>query len=125
MEIKDLVKSWFKKWDEGDFLNLPIAETFKHTSPFGTINGKKAYLNLVQENKDKFLGHVFKLHDELYENDRGCVRYTSTKGKDFILDVSEWYYVKDNLIEEIIAYYHIGEIRDERKLSDVESEPRK
>jgi hypothetical protein len=24
--------------------------------------------------------------------------------------------MKDNLIEEIIAYYHIGEIRDERKL---------
>ena len=101
----------------GDFLDLPIADNFKHTSPFGTIDGKKAYLDLVQENKDKFLGYHFDIHDAIYEEDKACVRYTGVQG-DFTLDVSEWYYVKDGLIVEIIAYYHIGEIREERQLSE-------
>ena len=118
MDLKDLVKIWFEKWDNGDYLNLPISENFKHTSPFGTIDGKQTYLDLVKENEDKFLGYTFDLHDSIYEKDKACVRYTTKQGKDFSLDVSEWYYVKDNLIEEIISYYHIGEIREERQLEN-------
>ncbi|ALM06599.1 hypothetical protein SB49_01305 [Sediminicola sp. YIK13] len=116
MGIKDLVKRWFDLWESGDFNSLPIAENFKHSSPFGTIVGKKTYLELVATNKDKFLGHKFELHEALYGENRAGVRYTTTQG-DFSMEVSEWYYVQDNLILEIIAYYHIGEIREERKLS--------
>ncbi len=117
METKELVRKWFEKWEEGDFLGLPISESFKHTSPFGTIDGKKQYIDLVQANKNKFLGYRFEMHDEIFEGDRGCVRYTAIQG-DFKLDVSEWYFVKDDVIEEIIAYYHIGEVREDRKLAN-------
>ena len=117
MELKSLIKKWFDKWEEGDFHHLPISENFKHTSPFDTINGKKEYINLVEANKDKFLGYRFEMHDEIYNKDKACVRYTAIQG-DFNLDVSEWYYIKNDLIEEIVAYYHIGEIRDERKFSN-------
>ena len=96
---------------------MPISENFKHTSPFGTINGKKEYVNLVEANKDKFLGYRFEIQDEIYDKDKACVRYTAVQG-DFELDVSEWYYEKNDLIESIVAYYHIGEIREERKLSN-------
>jgi len=118
MKPEILVKKWFDKWEEGDFTNLPISENFKHTSPFGTINGKTEYISLVKENEDKFLGYRFEIHDKIFDNDRACVRYTAIQG-DFKLDVSEWYYIKHDLIEEIIAYYHIGEIREERKLSNL------
>lgn len=117
MNLKKLVKKWFEKWKEGDFHDLPISENFKHTSPFGTINGKKEYIALVEANKDKFLGYRFEIHDEIYDMDKACVRYTAIQG-DFNLDVSEWYYAKNDLIEKIVAYYHIGEIRDKRKLSN-------
>ncbi len=118
MDSKELVKEWFYKWGKGDFLNLPISENFKHTSPFGTIDGKKTYLDLVKENQDKFLGYVFEIHDGIYGTHKACVRYTAKQGDDFGLDVSEWYYIKDNLIEKIFSYYHIGEVRDERKLEN-------
>ena len=119
MQVEELVKKWFEKWECGDYLNLPLSEDFKHTSPFGTIEGKRAYLDLVKENEEKFLGYTFYLHDWIYDNDRACVRYTTKQGKDFSLDVSEWYYMKDNLIQEIISYYHIGEIREERQLKNL------
>ncbi|MDH7444354.1 nuclear transport factor 2 family protein [Aquimarina sp. 2201CG14-23] len=118
MDLKELVEKWFNIWEEGDFLELPISDNFKHTSPYGTIEGKRAYINLVEANKDKFLGHHFEIHDTIYGVDRACVRYTAKQG-DFTLDVSEWYFPKDSLIEEIIAYYNIaGDIPDERKLSE-------
>ncbi len=116
MKTEDLVRDWFEKWERGNYRDLPIATNFKHSSPFGTIEGKKAYFDLVKENEDKFLGQTFELHDTLFEDNRACVRYTARQGDDFELEVSEWYYIRDGLIEEIIAYYHMGEIRQERQL---------
>lgn len=119
MSTKELVKSWFQKWETGDFMHLPITENFSHTSPYGTINGKDSYTDLVESNLDKFLGHTFIIHDELYGEDHACVRYTGIKG-DFRLEVSEWYYIKNGLIEKIVAYYNIeGEISEERKLKNL------
>lgn len=117
MDIKTLVKNWFKIWENGDFMNLPVTENFTHISPFGTIINKKEYIKLVVNNKNKFLGYQFQIHDEIYDIQKACVRYTA-KQKDFKLDVSEWYYIKDNLIDKIIAHYHIGEIREDRKLEN-------
>lgn len=118
MVIKKLVSKWFEKWESGDYQQLPISEDFEHHSPFGTIRGKQAYLELVRENEDKFLGQSFAIQDAIYESDRACVRYTAQQGKEFQLEVSEWYYAKDQLLEKIVAYYHIGEIRADRVIDD-------
>ncbi len=120
MKIKALIRDWFDKWEQGDFLNLPVSDTFKHTSPFGTIDGKKNYIALVSQNKDKFLGYSFEIHDTIYNEHSACVRYTARQEPDFTLDVSEWYYVKNDLIEKIIAYYHIGDIRQDRQLETLD-----
>lgn len=116
--VQVLVMQWFTQWEKGNFLELPISENFIHESPFGVIKGKKTYLELVAKEKDKFLGYTFQIHDGVYAADKGCVRYTAKQGKNFSLDVSEWYYIKDNLIEKIVAYYHIGDIKEERKIEE-------
>ena len=118
--MKELVHTWFEKWETGDYLNIPVADNFKHTSPYGTIDGKESYLNLIDANKDKFLNNHIEIKDQIYEKDRACVRYTVSQG-DFSMEVSEWLYKKEDLIEEIIAYYNIeGEISEDRKLSNLE-----
>ena len=115
--VKAIIHEWFYKWESGDFENLPVSEDFTHTSPFGTIEGKKQYFKVVSENKDKFLGYHFRINDEIYGQDKACVAYTAIQG-DFELEVSEWYYIKDHKIEKINSYYHIGDIRKERKLKN-------
>ncbi len=117
MTIKQLIEQWFNAWNNGNFRDIPVTEDFQHTSPFGTIEGKKTYLNVVEENREKFLGYTFEIHDAIYEENHACVRYTARQGADFSLDVSEWYYLKDGLIGSIVAYYHIGEIRGNRELA--------
>ena len=116
MQLQELVHMWFSKWEEGDFLNLPISDHFTHASPYGTINGKKQYIELVEANKDKFLGHRFEIHNAIYNVDVACVRYTAIQG-DFKLHVSEWHFTNKGLIDKIVAYYNIeGEISESRKL---------
>lgn len=115
MKSQQLVKTWFEKWATGDFENIPVTENFCHTSPFDRIKGKAAYLETVQSNKDKFLGYRFEIEDAIYGETSAAVRYIAQQG-DFRLEVSEWFYFENDLIREIVAYYHIGEIREERKL---------
>jgi len=112
LKTSDIIQKWFEAWETGNYEDIPITDDFKHTSPYGTIAGKDAYLALVAANEDKFLGHTFKIHDALYGETTACVRYTGERG-DFSLDVSEWYKFEDNMIREIISYYNIegeGEI---------------
>ena len=117
IESERLVIEWFEIWQKGNFQDLPIAEHFSHTSPFGVVQGKKAYLNLVESNAEKFLGYTFEIQDAIYEEDKACVRYKAKQGDDFELEVSEWHYINMGLIEKVVAYYHIGEIREDRELS--------
>lgn len=119
MDCSKLVKQWFDIWEKGNFEALPLAENFSHTSPYGTINGKQAYMDLVNDNRDKFLGHTFNIHDTIFEGNRACIMYTAVQG-DFRLEVTEWHYIQNNLIEKIIAYYNIpGEVREDRKLENL------
>ena len=104
MDSKTLMLDWFKKWETGDFHNLSISDSFCHTSPYGTIKGKRNYLNIVASNTDKFLGYSFKIHDILADKEISCVRYTAIR-KDFKLDVTEWHFSSDGLIDKILAYY--------------------
>ncbi len=96
-------------------INLPVTSDFKHTSPFGTIKSKEAYVELVKSSKNKFLGYNFKILDEMYAESSASVRYSASHGKDFRLDASVWYYFENDLIKEVIAYYHIGEVREDRQ----------
>ncbi len=119
MTTEQIVKDWFTKWAAGDFLELPLTADFEHTSPFGTIAGKEQYLATVEANRDKFLGYTFTIHDALYAADKACIRYTAKQGE-FSLDVSEWHYLENGLIREIVAYYHIGDIREDHELDAVD-----
>ena len=118
MNTKQLVQQWFDLWITGDYPNLPLSDNFTHTSPFGTIHGKTAYIDIIKENEEKFLGYTFELHDGIYQDQKACVQYTAKQGDDFRLNISEWYYIEKGLIDKIVSYYHIGEIRQDRKIEE-------
>lgn len=117
--MNSVSKLWFSRWQEGDVENIPLTDNFVHKSPYGAIQGKQAYLDIVNANRDMFLNHRFEIHDVILEADKCCIRYTAIQG-DFKLDVTEWHYYAADLISEIVAYYNIeGEISEDRKLKDL------
>jgi hypothetical protein len=116
MRRRDISMNWFKAWETGALSELPIHADFVHCSPYGMIQGKSNYLELVHSNKDKFLGHRFEIEDLLEGEDSTCIRYIAIQG-DFKLEVTEWHYFLQNEIIRIVAYYNIpGEINEDRKL---------
>ena len=120
MELKEIIQRWFATWESGDYLQIPITENFRHSSPFGIIDGKKAYLDLVKSNIDKFLGHRFEFHDELIEDQKACIRYTATH-ENRSYRVSEWFYKEGDLLKEVVADFNVGAIGDDKKLKTPQS----
>ena len=110
MSIQDLVATWFEFWTTGNFEDLPLAEDFTHSSPYGKVEGKEAYLNLARANKEAFTGNTFHIHETIFDEYRGCIRYTM-KSPTGALEVSEWIYETNGLISKIIAYYNLQEER--------------
>ena len=108
MTLEVHVRAWFGAWQEGNYREIPVTDDFTHISPFGTVEGKAAYLELVEANLDSFLGFHFTIHDELHGDSVACVRYTAHKGE-FSLDASEWFFGTDAGIDEIVSYYNVGE----------------
>lgn len=107
MDARQLVKTWFECWETERYQDLPISENFKHISPYGSIQGKKSYIDLVEANLDRFLGHQFIFQDAVYEEEKACVRYKAVK-ESFGLEVTEWHYVRNGRIQKIVAYYNLG-----------------
>lgn len=115
MKSKALVEAWFDCWESGKLDELPITESFSHTSPFGVIEPKSKYMEVVLANTEKFLDHKFVIHDAFYAPNKAVVRYTAYQAGQ-ALNVSEWYYFEGGLIDKIIADYNVGDIEKDQRL---------
>ena len=101
---KFIVNQWFRVWEIGNSIDLPLHESFKHHSPYGVVDGKQTYLDIISESEHLFLGNRLTVHDEIFGDTSACVRYTMESAV-ATMEVSEWFYFQDGLIKEIIAYY--------------------
>jgi hypothetical protein len=101
---RELVDAWFDAFRNKDISKLELAGDFVHTSPYGEIKGRKAYLDLVRENPEAFFNPVIKIIDVIEGGDRFAVRYLMN-GK----PACDCIYVKDGQISKIYSYYHVGE----------------
>lgn len=67
--------SWFDAFHARDLSRLILAEDFVHSSPFGEIKGREAYLNMVRENPEAFFRPTVEIVDVLDSGDKFAVRY--------------------------------------------------
>ncbi len=109
LNLHPVVKKWFDCWETGNTQELPIAEDFSHTSPFGTIKSKKRYMEIVDNNKKDFLGNTLRVTKQIREGDTVCVQFEQKNGNTGLeMTVCEWYEIEGNLIREIRSFYNIG-----------------
>lgn len=111
MNIRQLIDTWFTIWNKESLNELLISENFKHTNLFGTIEGKKAYFDLVATRSNKFLGYRFLIYDGLLDAPKAGVRYAAIPNH-FRLEVREWYLIKNDHIASIIASLFMVDIRE-------------
>ncbi len=105
------VAQWFACWNSGVIDDLPITDDFRHTSPFGTIETKSRYLEIVNRNRESFLGNRLTLLKYIVDGNDACVQFRQTRDDDpgFEMTVCEWYVLDGDRIREIQSFYNIGD----------------
>ncbi len=109
IEIDPVVQKWFDCWNSGQVDDLPIADDFKHTSPFGTIESKQTYLDIVSKNKDDFLGNELTVLKHIKQGRQVCVQFhQNNELTGLSMEVCEWYELEGELIKSIRSFYNVG-----------------
>jgi hypothetical protein len=101
---RQLVDSWFGAFQERDISMLQLADDFVHSSPFGEIEGREAYLELVAGNPEAFFGPELEVLDVIEDRDKYAVRYLVNGNP-----ACDCIYTKGDKITKIHSYYHHGE----------------
>lgn len=110
VEVHPVVKKWLSCWQTGELKALPISDDFCHTSPFGTIESKERYLEIVEKNKADFLGNSLTVMDQIKEDNRVCVQFEQKNANTGLeMTVCEWYTLEGDQIKEIRSFYNIGD----------------
>lgn len=102
---KKLVEAWFGAFREKDISKLEstLAEEFVHTSPYGEIKGRQAYLDLVRENSEAFFSPTIQILDVFESGDKSAVRYLVDSNP-----ACDCIYGRNGQISKIYSYYHVG-----------------
>lgn len=105
------VARWFACWNSGNVDDLPITDDFCHTSPFGKIETKARYLDIVRKNEESFLGNELTVLKQIVGKTDVCVKFRQTREDDptFEMIVCEWYVLEGDRIREIESFYNIGD----------------
>lgn len=105
------VAEWFACWNSGTVEDLPITDDFRHTSPFGTIETKARYMDIVNKNRESFLGNQLTVLKQIVDGNHVCVQFRQTREDDpaFEMTVCEWYLLEGDRIKEIESFYNIGD----------------
>ena len=103
---KQLAEAWFAAFQNKSISQLEalLAEAFSHSSPFGTIEPREAYLDLVRANPDAFFSPKIDVQDMIVDGERVAVRYLVNGNP-----ACDCIYVRKGRIESIYSYYHYGE----------------
>lgn len=112
MSAGELARQWIEVWDGGDPTTLPLADDFVHESPFGRLEGREPYLDVVRPLAEQ---NVVSLHvrDVLSEGDRACVAFDMDTPTGPVA-CCDWVRVSGGRILSVHSYY------DPRKLPGFE-----
>jgi hypothetical protein len=104
-----LARLWIESWSIGDPSPIPLAKDFAHTSPFGRIEGRDAYLSFMEP----MIGEgapplqVVRVLSHGYE----AVIHYRIELPGGLLDACDWVKVARGQITEIHAFYDATRLR--------------
>ena len=107
--LHPVVKQWIECWNSGNVDDLPIADDFCHTSPFGTIESKARYMEIVNKNRQDFLGNQLTVTAQIQEGDQVCIQFEQKNANTGLeMTVCEWYWIEGDKITAIRSFYNVG-----------------
>ncbi len=104
MDNRQIAESWLQAFRQRDLAGLALAEDFVHSSPYGEIHGRQAYLDLVRQNEDAFFSSTIQVQDLFGSGEKYTVRYLVNENP-----ACDCIYLREGRIWKIFSYYHLGE----------------
>lgn len=107
---ESLARIWIEHWNEGQPDRIPLAESFKHTSPFGSVAGRKKYLDWVKPLAAKNVTELRILRTVGSAN-QACIHFEMRTPHGWV-PVCDWVVVEGGEITEIHSFYDATGLRD-------------
>jgi hypothetical protein len=98
-----LARIWIEGWIAGKPDDIPLAENFTHSSPFGTVSGREKYLEWVKPLADKNVA-ALKILKTVGEEDEAAMWF-EMKTPNSVVQCCDWVQTKDGRIVAINSFY--------------------
>lgn len=107
-DAKTLARHWIEVWAKGDPKTLPLADDFCHTSPFGKLEGRAKYLEVVMPLAAKNVASL-EIDEIIGEGDRACVAFTMKTPQGSVA-CCDWITASGGEIKSVQSYYDTRDI---------------
>ncbi len=104
-----LAREWIEAWIAGTPHKLPLAESFTHSSPFGTIEGRDTYFEWMKPMLERG-SPPMKIVKVLGGEDEAVVWYDLTLPSGEV-PCCDWVHVRDGKIAAITSFYDATNMR--------------
>lgn len=106
---KDLAHQWIDGWIKGDPDSIPLAENFIHTSPFGRLEGRDHYLEIVKPMAAENVADL-KIIKVLGEGNEAVIWF-NMHHPNGIIPSCDWIRTEGGKIVEIQSFYDATDLR--------------
>lgn len=109
-QVDRLTRQWILIWNDGDPGSLPLADDFQHTSPYGHIEGRKRYLEIVVPLAKKNVSELT-IEDVLVSGTQSVVRYQVANPSGETIQACDWLTFSEGKLARVRSYYERPEAR--------------
>ena len=103
-EIDRLTRQWILVWNDGDPATLPLADDFQHTSPYGRIEGREHYLEVVVPMAKENVS-TLTIEDVLVSGSQSVIRYQVAKPGGETMKACDWLTFENGQLARVWSYY--------------------
>ena len=117
----ELARGWIEAWQrmDLDWLREHLAPDFVHTSPFGRLAGRDAYLATVEPMARKSVQSL-EVRDVLADGNQAAVWFEN-RTPEGVIPSCDWVRIEDERIQEIRSFYDSAGVRRVLSPDDQES----
>lgn len=103
-KLNQMSRQWILIWNDGDPEELPLADDFQHTSPYGHLEGRRLYLDTVVP-MAKQNAATLTVEDVLVSGTQSVVRYTVANPSGDTMRACDWLTFRNGQLVRVRSYY--------------------
>jgi len=108
-DAERLARAWIQGWIDGKPDDIPLAENFTHSSPFGTVSGRQKYLDWVKPLAEKNVQELSIV--KTLGDDTEAVIWFEMTGPEGPVPSVDWIHTENGEITAIHSFYDASSVK--------------